>query len=406
MKLNRIICSVIATLASMLLPLHARVQSPTTPTPEKLAEVHALWMLQPFVKHAESYPLIRTDSSTLFDCPVTKNAVAWEGTFVFNPAAIVRDEKVYLIYRGEDNIGRHGGTSRIGIAVSEDGINFKKHPRPVLYPDNDPFLEFEREGGCEDPRIVESEEGTYILTYTAFDGHVARLLVASSQDLFNWTKHGPAFGRAQDGAYRDLWSKSGSIICRRVGDKLIATKINGRYWMYWGETDIYLATSDNLIDWEPVLKEEKTGKRLAQYLGEGRYDIQFGEPKVYFKTALEIRENRFDSHLVEPGPPAIITDIGILFIYNGSNSRTHGVPWMQHEEYTVGQVMFDLKDPSAVIARCDSYFLRSEDADEVVGQMTDVMFTEALVHFQGRWLLYYATGEANIGVAICDSARY
>jgi predicted GH43/DUF377 family glycosyl hydrolase len=32
-------------------------------------------------------------------------------------------------------------------------------------------------GGCEDPRVVEDEEGTYWLMYTAFDGHVARLSV-------------------------------------------------------------------------------------------------------------------------------------------------------------------------------------------------------------------------------------
>ena len=32
-------------------------------------------------------------------------------------------------------------------------------------------------GGCEDPRVVEDDEGTYWLMYTAFDGLVARLSV-------------------------------------------------------------------------------------------------------------------------------------------------------------------------------------------------------------------------------------
>lgn len=361
-------------------------------------------MMLPFLKDTTTFPILKTDSTTLFHCPATNTDVKWEGTYVFNPAAIVRNNKVYLIYRGEDNIGVYGGTSRIGIAESEDGFTFKKSPKPIIYPDNDPYLEFEKDGGCEDPRIVESEDGTYVVTYTAFNGTLARLCTATSKDLIKWQKHGLAFGKTKSGIYRDLWSKSGSIICKRVSDKMIATKINGKYWMYWGETDIYLATSDNLIDWEPVMKEEKTGKRVSKYLGNGHYDIQFAKPQTYLKTALEIREKRFDSELVEPGPPAILTDNGIFFIYNGSNSGSSGDPDLKAGEYTVGQALFDINDPSALIGGCENYFLRSQNSIEVSGQMSNTMFVEALVHFKNRWIIYYVTGEANIGVAYCDAS--
>jgi len=50
------------------------------------------------------------------------------------------------------------------------------------------------------------------MTYTAFDGTLARLMVASSLDLLHWTKHGPAFGQAYNGKYLNKWSKSGSIV--------------------------------------------------------------------------------------------------------------------------------------------------------------------------------------------------
>ncbi len=243
--------------------------------------------------------------------------------------------------------------------------------------------------------------------YTAFNGTLARLCVATSKDLVKWEKHGLAFGKAKNGIYRNMWSKSGSIISKKTGDKIIATKINGKYWMYWGETDIYLATSDNLIDWEPVLKEEKTGKIFLGYDKETRnYDIHFDEPKLYFKTAVSIREGRFDSGLVEPGPPALITDNGIFFIYNGSNSPENGDKAMVSYEYTVGQVMLDSKDPSSIIHRCTNYFLRSERGDETTGQMSYTMFVEAMVHFKGKWFIYYTTGEAKIGVATCDSKNY
>jgi len=357
------------------------------------------WMMSPVTKHEEVFPLLNSDT-TSFLCPVSKKMVKWQEYYVFNPAAVVRDNKVYMIFRAEDKIGQYGGTSRLGLAVSEDGFTFKKYPDPVLYPDNDSLLKYEKDGGIEDPRITETEDGTYILMYTAFNGSLARLCVATSKDLVKWEKHGLVFGKAKNGIYRNMWSKSGSVISKQTGDKIIATKINGKYWMYWGETDIYLATSDNLIDWEPVLKEEKTGKIFLGYDKESRnYDIHFDAPKLYFKTAVSIREGRFDSGLVEPGPPALITENGIFFIYNGSNSPQNGDNTMAAYEYSVGQIMFDSKDPSSIIKRCDNYFLRSERNNETSGQMSNVMFTEAMVNFKGKWFIYYATGEAKIGVA-------
>ena len=359
------------------------------------------WMLLPFNKQEEFFPVLETDTSSFF-CPVNNKMIKWQEAYVFNPAAIVRNGKVYMLYRGEDTIGRFGGTSRIGIAESDDGFHFKKNSLPVLFPDNDAFLEFEKEGGCEDPRIVESDEGTYIMTYTAFNGTLARLCIATSNDLYHWEKRGLAFGKAGNGIYKDLWSKSGAIICKPTDGKMTATKINGKYWMYWGETDIFLATSDNLIDWEPVLKEEKTGKRFAGYIRKEGYDIRFDTPRYFFKTAVSIREGRFDSELVEPGPPPILTEKGIFFIYNASNSGIKGdtslVPW----EYTVGQVLFDSKDPSSIIRRCENYFLRAEGKNETTGQMNNTAFVEALINHKGKWIIYYVMGEAGIGVATCD----
>jgi predicted GH43/DUF377 family glycosyl hydrolase len=90
---------------------------------------------------------------------------------------------------------------------------------------------YEWEGGIEDPRVVHGPNGTFVMTYTSYDG-TARLCVATSQDLRTWTKHGPAFQKAFDGEFRDAWTKSGSIITAPQPDgRLIAAKINGVYWM-------------------------------------------------------------------------------------------------------------------------------------------------------------------------------
>ncbi len=89
-------------------------------------------------------------------------------------------------------IGLH--TSRLGLAESDDGIHFTRRPEPVFYPDNDSQKEREWPGGCEDPRLVESEDGTYVLTYTQWNRQKTDAAIATSKDLVHWTKHGPALG--------------------------------------------------------------------------------------------------------------------------------------------------------------------------------------------------------------------
>src|SRR6266511_2426402 len=126
------------------------------------------WALLPFAKADAVNPILIPDSTTEFFCPVRKEKLKWEEKDVFNPAAIVRHDTVFLLYRAEDKIGKFAGTSRIGLAWSVDGLHFKRFPVPVLYPDNDSAAKYEWEGGCEDPRIVEDQNGTYYLTYTGY----------------------------------------------------------------------------------------------------------------------------------------------------------------------------------------------------------------------------------------------
>jgi predicted GH43/DUF377 family glycosyl hydrolase len=43
-----------------------------------------------------------------------------------------------------------------------------------------------------DPRLVKSEDGTYVLTYTQWNRQATDIGIATSTDLIHWTKHGPA----------------------------------------------------------------------------------------------------------------------------------------------------------------------------------------------------------------------
>jgi predicted GH43/DUF377 family glycosyl hydrolase len=252
------------------------------------------------VKADKSNPVLTPDTNATFHCPIIGN-VKWEAKDVFNPAALVRHDTVFLLYRAEDKVGKFAGTSRIGLAWSVDGLHFTKHPVPVLYPDNDSLKKYEWEGGCEDPRVVVDETGVYYLTYTAYDGDKARLMIASSKDLYHWNKYGPAFSKAYDGKFLNQWSKSGSIICKYKNGKAIATRINGSYWMYWGDTKIFLAHSADLVHWVPLV-----------------------DANMNLIPAFGSRKGKFDSDLVEPGPPAMLTSHGILLIYNSRNVPSKG----------------------------------------------------------------------------------
>jgi predicted GH43/DUF377 family glycosyl hydrolase len=339
------------------------------------------WQMGPFVKPAAMNPVIAPSRATTFMSPMNDSIVRWEEFATFNPAAVVKDGKVYVLYRAEDasgeaKIGMH--TSRLGLAESADGLHFTRRAAPVLYPGKDAQSKYEWTGGVEDPRIVETDDGTYVLTYTQWNRDIPRLAVATSRDLEHWTKHGPAFAKALAGKYLAVESKSGAILSRAEGSRVIATKVNGKYWMYYGVPDIHIATSDNLIDWTPA--EERGGKLL---------------------NVLSPRPGYFDSWLVEAGPPALVTRHGIVVVYNAGNSEDFGDTQLPSRVYTGGQALFDARNPMKLLERSSAPFIKPTEAYERTGQYVEgTTFTEALVPFKGRWLLYYGTADSKVGVAV------
>ena len=326
-------------------------------------------------------PILKADSSLVFYDSLKNTMVKWQKADVFNPAAVVKNGKVYMFTRSEDNPAAilGGRTSRIGIAVSDDGIIFKNFPTPVLYPDNSRFKEYDYPGGCEDPRVVETEDGQYVMAFTSWNYDVPRLSIAISKDMFHWDKKGPAFAVAHKGKFLNMASKSGSMITKMKKGRPMLAKIDGKYWMYWGEHFVNLAWSTNLYDWNPLLDNA-------------------GE----LKKAMITRPGKFDSDLTECGPPALITNKGILLIYNGKNATDQNAdPSLPKGTYSVGQVVFDINNMEKILFRTDTCLLKPSLPHEVTGQYkAGTTFSEGLVHFKGKWFLYYGTADSFVGVAI------
>jgi len=329
------------------------------------------WPLLGFVKADSINPILEPSADQLFYCPLNRQEIRWEERNVLNPSAVVKDDKVYMIYRAQDN----QMTSRLGLAVSNDGLHFTKEPSPVFYPGSDNMKQYEWKGGVEDPRIVEGEDGTYFLTYTSYDGKTARLCLASSKDLRTWTKHGLVLG---EGKYKDTWAKSGAIVSRLEGNRIIAARVSGKYWMYFGDTDLFMATSDDLIHWEAVENAE-TRKMIS---------------------VLHPRPGFFDSRLVEPGPYALLRDEGILLIYNSSNALNNNDQDIPAFTYSASQALFDKETPFKLIDRMKGNFIYPDKPYEITGEVNNVCFVEGLVYFRNQWFLYYGTADSKIAVAV------
>ncbi len=336
------------------------------------------WALGNFEKLDAANPILLPNTVDSFIDPVSGQVVYWSNEALYNPTAVVKDGVIALLYRSQD----HPLVSRVGLALSTDGVHFDNLGTPVLYPDNDDCYPYEIGGGCEDPRIVRDADGTYYMYYTAYNrpNGLALLFVATSDDLIHWEKQGGAFDEAYGGKYASTWAKSGSVICDMVGDQFIAHQFDdGYYYMYYGEGTVYIARSTDLINWTPL--EDESGNLIAP---------------------MSPRAGYYDARLVECGPQAIYSEYGILLIYNGANAGpdSSGDSMLIYNAYCPGQVLFDPADPTKILERTETYFLYPEKDYELDGLVNNVCFVEGLVYYGGSWYLYYGTADSRLAVAV------
>lgn len=278
-----------------------------------------------------------------------------EGSFeraaVYNPAAIVREGKVYLIYRGEEDYYEQY-ISRLGLAISDDGFKFERYEKnPILEED---LANIDEKRGCEDPRIVLVDDSKFFLTYVAFDGgQNIKLCGAFSSDLKRFEKIGKIIPGKE---------KSGAIVQNY--------KYKGEYVMYFGDDSIKVAYSRDLKKWS-----------------------------IKKNPVLSPRKDFFDSYLVEGGPPPILVDEGILMIYNSAKEHQKYDGKTSWLSYSPGFAIFDKNDPTKLIYRSPKPLLKPSKYWEKYGKVNYVIFATGLVKFLDKWLLYYGGADKSIGVA-------
>jgi predicted GH43/DUF377 family glycosyl hydrolase len=102
------------------------------------------------------------------------------------------------------------------------------------------------------------------------------------------------------------------------------------------------------------------------------------------------RAGQFDSRVVEPGPPPILTPTGIVLIYNGADDKLI---------YRTGIAVFDRTDPRKLLSRTNQPVFAPEKEWEKVGQVPNVVFVEGMAREGNRWLFYYGGADKYVGVA-------
>ncbi len=277
---------------------------------------------------------------TLDDIPQAANAV-------FNAAAARYQDKYLLLLRVEGLEGK----SRFFLAESADGINFKISKKPVMeWSNEEPFKTYEKRG-VEDPRITKIED-TYYILYIAYSHSGARIALAYTKDFKTFKK----VAIISEPENKDA--------------ALFPKKING-YFVRFDRPihrGMWISYSKDLIYW-----------------GNSR-------------CVMESRPGYWDSHRIGACAPPIETDRGWLEIYHGVKKTASG------SIYRLGTALFDLKDPSKLIARGEAPILSPREYYERVGDVDNVVFCGGTILEEKTQevKVYYGAGDTCICLGIAN----
>jgi beta-1,2-mannobiose phosphorylase / 1,2-beta-oligomannan phosphorylase len=275
----------------------------------------------------------------------------WECNNVFNPGVLYHNGLFHMYYRaqGLDWI------SRIGYAVSADGVHWNRLSQPILGP-----TDGSDSRGVEDPRVVEID-GVFYMTYTAYGrefrgaGQPTHMgggilpMVARSQNLITWERLGPIVV-GEDNKDHVLFPR----------------KINGRFAAFhrrW--PNVWIAYSEDLHTW----------------------------PEAWMAPAYGPRpENDWDCRSVGSNGVPIETPEGWLVINHAYNDD---------HIYRMGVALLDLDDPTRVVRRPKAPIFWPEELWELRGDVPMVVFSNANPVVNGTVYVYYGGADHVIGLATC-----
>ena len=312
----------------------------------------------------------------------------FENQGVTNPACTEANGKIHLLYRAISQ----GNYSSIGYCElktpTEVGI---RNDEPILIP-----KEKYESMGMEDPRIV-SVDGTYFMTYTAYDGTNALGALATSKDMKTFDKKGIITTQM---TYKEF--ESCIKLCEGLNDKYL------RFVNFFSRHGgIYMPDNHLIWDKDVVFFPKKINGKFA-ILHRIYPDIQiayFNDTEdltyQYWMNYLHNIEKYivlkskmpFEASYIGGGCPPVETSEGWLIIYHGVEDTSEGYI------YHACAALLDLNEPTKEIGRL-RYPLFSPELDwEKQGVVSNVVFPSATVLRGDSLFIYYGAADKYIGVA-------
>lgn len=198
----------------------------------------------------------------------------WDGTI--NRCSVIYKDGIYkMYYTGQDS-----NKSKIGIAQSNDGLNFKKvQDVPIIVPET----RYEQENVMNPCVFYDTDEKVYKMWYSAGQKHEPDVLCyATSEDGIKWNKHesNPIMIPSKD---------KGDLDCFKLGACDVHKLEDNSYIMFYiGYTDIntariFYATSNDGVQWKkhsknPIVVPSKNGfDSEATYKPSAIYDFNKNE---------------------------------------------------------------------------------------------------------------------------------
>jgi predicted GH43/DUF377 family glycosyl hydrolase len=303
-----------------------------------------------------------------------KSESSWESLQTFNPAVLLENQKVHILYRaiGDD------GISRIGYAMSENGIDI--HDRslePVFtfysklkdskgaHPYSN--LQYTSGGswhGTEDPRVTKFGDTVFML-FVAFDGWNLPRLAMTSIKLTDFLAKRWKWGGVKVISPPGVIDKSGCLFPKKIGGKYVI---------------MHRIFPNILIDYVDSL-DFKDG----QYL-KGQYSIK-------------VRKGHWDSRKIGAGAPPIRTKYGWLLIYYGVDDKNDS-------QYKIGAMLLDLERPEKVLYRSDQPILEPIEWYENEGHKAGVIYPCGAVVIKGNLFVYYGGADTVVCVATANLKQF
>jgi len=320
-----------------------------------------------------------------------KTNLGFENLGVMNPAVIQVDGVIHLFYRAV----KAGNFSSIGYAkLSSPTTVASRMDLPILFPQFD----YESQG-VEDPRICQIE-GTFYLTYTAYDGVSALGALATSTDLVTFKKWGIIVPQITFEDFRNLAETQG--------------KINEKYVRYNNPFTQSRKANEQAILWDKnVIFFPRKINQKFHFIHRIRPDIQlvavndlseltFGFWQNYFlhltDSILMTAKYPHEASYIGGGCTPIETADGWLFIYHAVQDTVDGYV------YTACAALLDIENPLIEIGRLPLPLFSPTEAYEKFGYVNNVCFpTGAIIQADTLYIYYGAADERVACASMCLS---